>query len=92
MYPLDPVILAGMIFSVVVLLLIGGFVLLYPVARQLGEYLRHRIQQGDRAPEEQVEELRRAVESLRNDVAHLAERQDFTERLLEPPRRGGGEP
>ncbi len=35
---------------------------------------------------ERMEILLRAVESLRDDVARLAERQDFTERLLERPR------
>lgn len=40
--------------------------------------------------QERVELLLRAVESLRDDVARLAERQDFTERLLERPREGKG--
>ena len=36
---MDPVILAGMIFSIIVLLLVGGFVLLLPVSQRLGKVL-----------------------------------------------------
>ena len=87
---MDPVVLAGMIFSIVVLLLIGGFVLLLPLTRQLGEYLRYRMVQGDRRQRDtELEALRAAVESLRRDVEELAERQDFTELLLEPPHDEG---
>jgi hypothetical protein len=40
---------------------------------------------------ERMEVLLRAMESLRDDVARLAERQDFTERLLERPKDDKGE-
>lgn len=36
---LEPVALAGMIFSLLVILLIGGFILLYPLSRRLGALL-----------------------------------------------------
>lgn len=84
---LDPVIAAGMIFSLVVLMLIGGFVLLYPITRQLGSYLERRML-AEADPDEwkgQVRALTREVEALREEVSSLAERQEFTERLLERP-------
>ena len=37
---LDPIILAGMIFTVVVLGMIGGFILLFPIARLAGQAIK----------------------------------------------------
>jgi hypothetical protein len=85
---MDPVILAGMIFSIVVLLLIGGFILVFPLTRQLGAYLEKRmLNEGPlEDADARTQDLARAVEALRDEVARLSERQDFTERLLERPR------
>lgn len=84
---MDPEMIAVMIFFLVALAMIGGFVLLIPIARTLGRYLESRMtQKGRIEDQERTELLLRAVESLRDDVARLAERQDFTERLLERPR------
>jgi hypothetical protein len=83
---MDPVILAGMIFSVVVIMLIGGFVLLFPLTRQLGAYLEKRmLAENSEASRGQLAQLARAVENLGDEVARLSDRQDFTERLLEGP-------
>ena len=85
---MDPLILASMIFSLLVLGLIGGFILLYPLTRRLAEVLEKRYL-GDGtggANADQVAALRRAVKALRGEVERLGERQDFTERLLERPR------
>jgi hypothetical protein len=40
--------------------------------------------------QERMDLLLQAVGSLRDDVARLAERQEFTERLLEKPRSPEG--
>ncbi len=85
---MDPVILAGMIFSLVVLLLVGGFTLLFPLTRRLAAVLEKRYltdgAEGTNA--EEVAALRRAVHALRREVEQIGERQDFTEKLLERPR------
>ena len=85
---MEPEVVAGMIFSIAVLVLIGGFILLVPLTRQLGTYLERRMLPDGDAGEaaEEVRRLTRAVASLRDDVVRLSERQDFTERLLEKPR------
>lgn len=87
----DPTVLFGMIFSLLCLLLIGGFVLAFPAARRLGDVLDAwaESRRGEASPEK-VEELRREVRSLRSHLeatrdrqTTLAERQEFMERLLE---------
>lgn len=84
---MDPVVAAGMIFSLIVLMLIGGFILLYPITRQLGAYLERRMLADDdpRRLEEHLHTLMREVEGLRDEVGRIAEKQEFTERLLERP-------
>jgi hypothetical protein len=47
-----------------------------PVGKAVADRLRNRQQGGDQ------EELRDAVDQVRREVAELAERVDFTERLL----------
>ncbi len=85
---MDPVILAGMIFSLVVLLLVGGFTLLFPLTRRLAAVLekRYLTDGAEDANAEEVAALRRAVHALRGEVEQIGERQDFTEKLLERPR------
>jgi len=84
---MDAELIPLMIFTIVVLGMAGGFILLFPIVRTLGRYLEHRMSEKVRVEDqERVDLLLRAVESLRDDVARLAERQDFTERLLERPR------
>jgi hypothetical protein len=84
---MDPSMIPSMIFTVVMVTIVGGFILLLPLTRQLGRLLRSRIQQGDMgARDREIEGLRTAVEALRDEVERLADRQDFTERLLERPR------
>lgn len=87
----DPTVLFGMIFSLLCLLLIGGFVLAFPAARRLGNVLDAwaESRRSEVAPEK-MEELRREVRSLRSQMeatqdrlTTLAERQSFMERLLE---------
>ena len=76
-----------MIFTVVVLMLIGGFILLLPLTRRLGALLEHRMLSEDRAKQSaDVDALVQAVDALRDEVERLSARQDFTEKLLERPR------
>lgn len=84
--------IAVMVFLIVITAMTGGFVLLIPLSRQMARFLEYRMTAKGRVEDqERMDMLIRAVESLRDDVARLAERQDFTEKLLERPRdeKGG---
>jgi len=83
---MNPEALAGMLFTIVVLAMIGGFILVLPITRRLGAFLEYRMSERTKALEsEERERFLRAIESLRDDVARLAERQDWMERLLQKP-------
>ena len=84
---MDPELIPMMIFTIIVLAMAGGFILLLPITRTLGRFLEYRMSEKGRIQDrEDREVLLRAMEALRDDVARLAERQDFTERLLERPK------
>jgi cell division protein FtsB len=75
-------------FMALMMMLLGGFVALGPIGRALAERLRGKGR--ERALESgEVEVLREEVASLRQEVAELAERQDFAERLLAQAREKG---
>jgi hypothetical protein len=68
--------------------LLGSFALFGPIGRAIGDRLRgkskeHALDSGE------VEALRDELYSVRQQVADLAERQDFTERLLAQAREKG---
>jgi hypothetical protein len=67
-----------------------GLLAYSPVGRAWADRIRGRTAPGARDPQEQAEreELREAVAGLRREVAELAERVDFTERLLARAREG----
>ncbi|HXQ29791.1 MAG TPA: hypothetical protein VN848_11035 [Gemmatimonadales bacterium] len=72
--------MSDIVFLVPILAVIGFFAWLLtisPVGRAYADRLR---QHTGRGPE--VGELKASLEDLRRDVAELAERVDFTERLL----------
>ncbi len=91
---------AGMIFSLLVVLIIAGSILLFPLTRRLGTLLEMRIQDrregGEGLSSGEVSELRELMVSLQAEVERVAERQQFTERLLEGAAgrsgRGGVDP
>ena len=89
--PPDPEIIipiAGMFTGIV----ITGFVVLGPIGRTIGDVIRHLF--GLRRRDEALstadaEELRRGLEDVRQQLAELAERQDFTERVVAQARDKG---
>lgn len=84
---IEPMVVVAMIFSLVVLAMIGGFILVFPLSRQITTLLHRRLERGERPmPDEQLDALTQAVDALRAEVERLSDRQDFTERLLEKPR------
>ena len=92
---MEPEVLAGMLFIVVILAMIGGFILLLPITRRLGAILEQRLNeksiQGSSGA--QLQQLQATVRQLQTEVERLAERQDFPEALLQEqrPRRLPGE-
>ncbi len=90
---MDIIPIAGMIFSLLMVLVIGGFILLIPISRRLGKFLEIRIDermQWDTLPKDAFNELMDVVEELQSEVGRLADRQRFVERLLEPGREESG--
>ena len=75
----------GMIGVFIPIVAVGGFfawmISLSPLAKALAERLRHGPVSAAAAGQER-EVLASAVDDLRREVAELAERVDFTERLL----------
>jgi hypothetical protein len=87
---MDIIPLAGMLFSLLMVLVIGGLILLFPISRRLGKFLEIRIDERmewDTLPKEAFNELMDVVEELQSEVTRLKDRQQFVERLLEPGRR-----
>lgn len=81
--------IAGMIFSLLMVLVIGGFILLYPLSKRLGQLIELRLEErraGGPLPSEELEELQAVVVALQAEVERLAERQAFAEGLLEGGR------
>ena len=90
---MDITAIAGMVFSLLTVLVIGGLILLFPISRRLGKFLEVRIDERmewDTLPRETLDELREVVEELQSEMTRIAERQRFVERLLEPGRSGSG--
>jgi len=81
-----------MIGAVVIILVIGTFILLFPLSRRLGRVLEEWIKlRQETSPdrdtlarlENDVRELRQSVEGGDQRMGLLAERQDFMESLVE---------
>ncbi|MGD8495901.1 MAG: hypothetical protein PVF05_06890 [Gemmatimonadales bacterium] len=81
---LDPLILASMIFTIVVLGMIGGFILLYPIARLAGQALQIWIENRSTAGDAGAAllEVRTELERLHGQIERVAEQQEFVERAL----------
>ena len=76
----------GVIALMIPIVAVGGFfawmISLSPVGKAIADRLRHGRQPRGGGTEEDQAELVDSVEELRREVAELAERVDFTERLL----------
>ncbi|MDX1673570.1 MAG: hypothetical protein R3314_02115 [Longimicrobiales bacterium] len=86
---MDIIPIAGMLFSLLMVLVIGGLILLFPISRRLGKFLEIRIDERmewNTLPKESLNELVDIVEELQTEVKRLSDRQQFVERLLEPGR------
>jgi hypothetical protein len=100
---MDPLIQGSMIFAIIMTVILGGFIVTFPVMRRLGRVMeeslrdrqRARLGDGDRARlEGEITELQRTVGNLEAHVDLLGERQDFMENLIshrDPERLPDGE-
>ena len=85
---MDIIPLAGMLFSLLMVLVIGGFILLVPLTKRLGKLLEMRLEERKQnvlTPEDATA-LLETVHALQDQVDRLEDRQAFTERLLDPGR------
>lgn len=84
---MDPVALAGMLFTLILTAMVGGFILLWPITRRLGAMLEQRLK-GPRSEVSSAEfrQLEAVVHSLREELEQLSERQAFTDALQSEPR------
>jgi hypothetical protein len=73
-----------MVFVLLLVMMVGGYILLYPIARRLGAVLEQSLtnQKGTGTGSADVAELRSAVRELQVELSRLEERQVFTESLL----------
>jgi hypothetical protein len=81
---MDMLPIAGMLFSLLLVGMIAGFILLFPISRRMGALLEQKVKgklDDDRALEE-VKRLEATVRSLQDEVERLVERQAFTDSLL----------
>jgi uncharacterized coiled-coil protein SlyX len=99
--PFDPVILLSMIFAIVVLILIGGFIVSFPLFRRLGRLMdewfasreRGRLQERDlQELEDGLSEIRNRLTAMEDRMELLVERQEFTESLLTSGETGTRRP
>ena len=77
--------LAGMLFALILVAMIGGFILLLPISRRLGALLEQKLAGKLDADDRSLGELRRleaTVRALQEEVERVGERQAFTESLL----------
>lgn len=95
----DPFMLAAFTFTLLVILLIGGFVIAFPVSRRLGALLEEWVEERRRArlgagdAEElhrRLADVRDRLDRLEEHVERVSERQQFTESLLEGTEPGEG--
>jgi hypothetical protein len=77
--------MAGMIFTLLFTVVIGGVILLYPITRRLGAFLEAKLEDRhtpDTRLANEVAALGEAVRGMESELRAIAEKQEFTERLL----------
>lgn len=77
------------IFGMLTAVVVSGFVLLGPVGRSIGRVIQHWLGGGRETslPAAELDDLHHQVQGMRTQLAELAERQDFTERMLAQVRK-----
>lgn len=95
---MDPYTEAGMVFTVIMTIIIGGFIVTFPVLRRLGAVMEESIRERRAARldqgqvgliEAQMNDMKASIDRMEGHLHLLGERQDFVENLLthrEPDR------
>jgi hypothetical protein len=80
--------IAPMIVGVVFIVTAGGVLILRPIAKRLGELIELYARDRESGLRTEVSQLRDLLETTSARLRLIEERQDFTERLLEPGDAG----
>ncbi len=83
---MDPMALVAMLFVLIILAMVGGFILLVPISRRLGAVLELWLDERGKANQigpQEFGRIREEVAALRDEMEALTSRQDFVENLLE---------
>jgi hypothetical protein len=80
---MDPNAVVGMAFTLILVALIGGIILLAPLSKRLGLLLEQKLQDKNvRASSDELRQLRERVQLVEDELRLLSERQQFTDSLL----------
>jgi hypothetical protein len=80
---MDPNALAGMVFTLLLAAMVGGFILLAPLSKRLGVLLEQKAnEKSQRGAVNEVRQLSERVQLLEQEVRLISERQSFTDQLL----------
>ena len=66
---------------------IVGLIAFSPIGRAIAERIRHK--DGALLPTEELDDLRAQLQNMQEQVSELAERQDFTERVIAKTKEKG---
>jgi len=78
------------VFGMLTGVAITGMIVMGPIGRTIGDILRHLFGAGHKdaaIAAGELDELRDRIEAISRQVAEVAERQDFTERMLAQVRK-----
>ena len=79
--------IAPMIVSVTFIVTLGGVLVLRPIAKRLSDVIELYASNKQAGLESDVHQIRDLLETMNARLQLIEERQDFTERLLEPGER-----
>jgi len=79
--------IAPMIVGVVFIVTVGGVAVLRPISKRVGDLLELYARDKHEGVESEVHQMRALLETMNARFQLMEERQEFTERLLEPGRR-----
>ena len=79
--------IAPMIVGVVFIVTVGGVAVLRPIAKRVADLLELYARDKHQGVGSEIHQMRDLLETMNARFQLMEERQDFTERLLEPGRR-----
>ena len=68
---MEPEVVAGMVFTLILTVMVGGFILLFPLSRRLGALLENRLEDKKappRLPDAELAAMREAIEQRVADI------------------------